>query len=73
MQTAGFRGLTFADVGSVADFNETLNLAQARASVGFGIEWLSPIGPVGLVWAFALRKQPGDITKTFEFALGSTF
>ncbi|MDQ6959194.1 MAG: outer membrane protein assembly factor BamA [Mariprofundaceae bacterium] len=73
MQTAGFRGLTFADIGSVADFDNTLTLATARASVGFGIEWLSPIGPVGLVWGFALRKQPDDITKTFEFALGSTF
>jgi len=73
MQTAGFRGVTFADIASIADFNETLKFAQARATVGFGIEWLSPIGPVGLVWGFALRDQPGDIKKTFEFALGSTF
>jgi len=73
MQTAGFRGVTFADIASIADFDETLKFAQARATVGFGIEWLSPIGPVGLVWGFALRDQPGDIKKTFEFALGSTF
>lgn len=73
MQTAGFRGLTFADIASIADFNKTMKFAQARVSVGFGIEWLSPIGPVGLVWGFALRKQPDDITKSFEFALGSTF
>jgi len=73
MQTAGFRGVTFVDIGTVADFNETLKFAQARASVGFGIEWLSPIGPVGLSWGFALRDQPGDVKKTFEFSLGSTF
>jgi len=73
MQTAGFRGVTFADIGTISDFNETLKFTQARASAGFGIEWISPIGPVGLVWAFALRDQPGDIKKTFEFALGSTF
>jgi len=73
MQTAGIRGVAFMDAGSVADFNQTLTFAKARASAGFGIQWLSPIGPVGLVWGFALRKQPGDITKTFEFALGSTF
>jgi len=73
MKTSGFRGLAFADVGSIADFNEALQFAKARASVGFGIEWLSPVGPVGLVWGFALRKQPEDRIKTFEFALGSTF
>jgi len=73
MQTAGIRGVTFADIGTVADFNETLKFSQARASAGFGIEWLSPIGPVGLSWGFVLRDQPGDVKKTFEFSLGSTF
>ncbi len=73
MQSSGIRGITFADLASIADFNQNLKLSQVRASVGFGIEWLSPIGPVGLIWGFPVRKQPGDRTKSFEFALGSTF
>lgn len=73
MKTSGFRGLTFVDAGSIADFNEPLKLATMRVSAGFGIEWLSPIGPVGLSWAIPLRTQPGDRLKTFEFALGSRF
>jgi len=72
-QTAGIRGVAFADAGSIANFNETLKFTKVRASIGFGIEWLSPIGPVGLVWGYAVRKQPGDLTKIFEFALGSSF
>ncbi len=73
MQTSGFRGFTFVDVGSVAAFNQTLRLAQARVSVGFGIQWLSPMGPIGLTWGFPVRKQQGDITKVFQFSMGSTF
>ncbi len=73
MQSAGIRAFTFTDAGSIADFNQTLKFSRMRVSVGFGIEWLSPIGPVGLVWGFPVRKQPGDVTKSFEFALGSSF
>ncbi len=73
MQTSGFRGVSFVDAGTIEDFNQTLKFSTLRVSAGFGIEWLSPIGPVGLSWGFPFRKQPGDLTKTFEFNLGSTF
>jgi len=72
-QTLGIRGVAFTDVGNIADFSQTLKFSTFRASAGFGIEWLSPIGPVGLSWGFPFRKQPGDLTKSFEFALGSSF
>jgi len=73
MQTSGFRGVSFIDAGTIADFNQTLRLSTLRVSAGFGIEWLSPIGPVGLSWGFPFRKQPGDLTKTFEFNIGTVF
>ncbi|RME86481.1 MAG: hypothetical protein D6771_01845, partial [Zetaproteobacteria bacterium] len=46
---------------------------RMRASVGFAVEWLSPIGPIGLYWGFPVRKQPGDLVRRFEFALGGMF
>jgi len=73
MQTKGFRGVLFVDAGNVADFTQHLLLADTRVSSGLSIEWLSPIGPVGLTWGFPLRKKAGDITKNFEFSLGSVF
>ncbi|MDQ6987364.1 MAG: BamA/TamA family outer membrane protein, partial [Mariprofundaceae bacterium] len=73
MRTSGFRGVSFVDMGDVADFNQTLSFSKARISTGFGIEWISPIGPIGLSWAFVLRDRQNDIRKKFEFALGSTF
>lgn len=73
MQTAGFRGVMFTDTGTVADFNETLRLADLRFSAGFGIEWISPVGPVTLTWGFPLRSKPGDVEKVFDFSIGTSF
>ncbi len=73
MQSSGIRAFTFTDVGSIAAPDQNLKLSQVRVSAGFGIQWLSPVGPVDLVWGFPVRKQPGDRTKSFSFALGSSF
>ncbi|MDX8392711.1 MAG: outer membrane protein assembly factor BamA, partial [Mariprofundaceae bacterium] len=63
MRTSGFRGVSFVDMGDVADFNQSLSFARARISTGFGIEWISPIGPIGLSWAFVLRDRSTDVRK----------
>ncbi|MDQ6965078.1 MAG: outer membrane protein assembly factor BamA, partial [Mariprofundales bacterium] len=85
VRTEGFRGVLFTEAGTVwGSVNSTFNgrstsvrqrfsLSTLRASAGFGVEWLSPIGPVGLIWARTLRRQPGDLTRGFEFSLGSAF
>ncbi|MDQ6962196.1 MAG: outer membrane protein assembly factor BamA [Mariprofundaceae bacterium] len=73
VKTGGFRGVFFLDAGTVADKTNSLQWRTMRASYGFAIEWLSPIGPVGLIWGYPIRQQPGDRLKAFEFALGSGF
>ncbi|MFQ5355431.1 MAG: outer membrane protein assembly factor BamA, partial [Mariprofundaceae bacterium] len=73
MQTSGFRGVVFVDTGTVADHNQSLQIADLRVSYGFGIQWLSPVGPIGLVWGFPIRKQPEDRVQNFNFAIGSQF
>ncbi len=79
VQTAGIRGLFFSDAGLVwgsaptINVNEPFALSRLRYTAGFGIEWISPIGPVGLTWAFPIRTLPGDIEKSFEFSIGTTF
>jgi len=73
VRTPGIRGVSFVDMGDVADFNQTLSFANARIATGFGIEWISPVGPIGLSWAFVLKDRQGDLRKKFEFSLGSTF
>ena len=44
-----------------------------RISVGVGVNWNSPFGPFRIDFAYALRKEPGDDTKTLSFNVGTQF
>ena len=44
-----------------------------RLSVGIGVNWTSPFGPLRIDIAKALLKQPGDIPKLFSFNVGTQF
>ncbi len=41
-----------------------------RPSLGLGVEWWSPIGPIDLTLAFPINKQSGDDTQPFQFSFG---
>ncbi len=86
IQTTGVRGVFFTDMGTLwgsasavvpnrapINVHEPFSLSRVRITAGFGVEWISPIGPIGLTWAFPIKTQPDDIQKSFEFAIGSTF
>ena len=45
----------------------------SRYSAGAGIEWVTPMGPLRLIFAKPLKKQDGDDTSTFEFTIGQRF
>lgn len=47
--------------------------ARPRVSVGFGVNWNSPFGPLRIDIAHALVVQPGDDTKLFTFNVGTQF
>jgi outer membrane protein insertion porin family len=49
------------------------NSASPRISVGIGVNWNSPFGPLRIDLAHAIRKQPGDDTKLFSFNVGTQF
>ncbi len=49
------------------------NSAKPRLSVGVGVNWNSPFGPLRIDLAKALLKQEGDETKLFSFNVGTQF
>jgi outer membrane protein insertion porin family len=49
------------------------NSAKPRLSIGIGVNWVSPFGPLRLDLAKALLKQKGDDTKLFNFNVGTQF
>ena len=66
---------TAADFASVTGFKEVFlgNSAKPRLSVGIGVNWVSPFGPLRIDIAKALLKQKGDDTKLFSFNVGTQF
>ncbi|MFW8564685.1 outer membrane protein assembly factor BamA [Orrella sp. 11846] len=73
------RMFVFADAGQVfgyngaGDINPNLSFGDLRYSAGIGLAWLSPMGPLQLVYAKALRKREGDNPQVFQFQVGTGF
>ena len=46
---------------------------QIRSSIGIGIDWWTPVGPLNFSFAQPITKSSTDKTETFRFNLGTTF
>jgi outer membrane protein insertion porin family len=71
-QDRTLRWFTFADGGQVYAPGEKM-FTQLRYSVGVGISWISPIGPIKLSYGKALNASPTDQVQAFQFQLGTGF
>jgi outer membrane protein insertion porin family len=67
----------FFDVGMVGgpDAGLAINAdaSNLRSSVGVGVSWISPVGPLRLAFAKPLRKFDGDKIQTMQFQIGTSF
>ena len=79
-------GAVFADAGSLWDADSDLvNLVEdnggridsndlaIRASVGAGIRWRSPFGPIRADFAYPVVKEDSDKTQLFRLSGGTRF
>ena len=69
----GLKGLLFYDAGNAFIEEDWYNLRELRQSWGFGIRWISPIGPLRFEWGFPLYRQEGEDKQVFEFGIGTFF
>jgi outer membrane protein insertion porin family len=67
------RALCFLDGGEVWGPDEGVRLADLRYSVGCGIAWISPIGPLKISIATPLKREPQDRLQRFQFQIGTGF
>ena len=66
----------FLDVANMwgVDYDPSLdNSNDIRSSVGVGLDWFSPVGPMNFILAHPITKNTNDKTETFRFNLGTTF
>jgi len=66
----GIKGVTFFDVGNAWDTNY---LSDWRYSVGAGIRWLSPLGPLRLEWGYNLDPEEWEDNSRLDFMIGRFF
>ena len=67
------RIFAFADAGNVWRDGEKITSASVRSSAGFGLSWISPVGPLKLSWGVPLKKLPTDRIQRFQFQIGTAF
>ncbi len=71
--TGGWTGVVFTDVsGSATDFGGWPG-SDVLASVGLGIRYQSPIGPLRLEYGRNVNPRAGDPGGTFHFSIGFPF
>jgi outer membrane protein insertion porin family len=68
-----FRLSAFIDAGNVYGLDESINLSTIRYSAGMGVLWVSPFGPLKLVYAVPFNNLSTDRTESFQFQMGQQF
>lgn len=63
----------FLDVGNVYGESDKVDFALMRASVGVGLSWISPVGPLRIAYANPIRKFAGDRIQKIQFQIGTSF
>jgi outer membrane protein insertion porin family len=63
----------FADAGQIYDNGSQPQLESFRYSVGAGLAWNSPIGPLKFSYGYPVNKKVGDRVQHFQFQVGTVF
>jgi outer membrane protein insertion porin family len=61
------------DLGGIYGPNDNIQAEDMRASVGIGVSWISPVGPLRLAFAKPIRQFDGDKIQSLAFQIGTTF
>lgn len=59
--------------GRTSNCSSGVDLGDLRYSIGVGLSWLTPVGPLTFSIAEPLNDESGDDTQFFQFSLGQTF
>ena len=65
------KGVVFFDAGN--SYESFKNIGTLRYTTGFGIRWISPVGPIRIEWGYNLDRKPGEDASRIEFTFGTFF
>ena len=75
----GLQARLFAEFGTLTGIdtnlksNEYFDDASIRGSLGFGVSWTTPLGPLRLDFAWPVMKEDFDKDETILFSIGHQF
>ncbi|MCK9550012.1 outer membrane protein assembly factor BamA [Aquamicrobium sp.] len=76
-ESFGLRGAVFADAATLYGNKTSANLVSTdmkwRASVGVGLMWASPFGPLRIDYAVPVAKESTDKVQEFNFGMSTRF
>jgi outer membrane protein insertion porin family len=64
-------GSSASSLASLSPSQQIANARAVRASVGVGLIWDSPFGPLQVDYAYPIAKQPYDVTQRLQFSAGA--
>ena len=67
------RLFAFTDLGRAFGEHEKVNLSELRSSVGVGLSWISPMGPLRFSYALPMKRQVTDKIQRLQFQIGTSF
>ncbi len=73
IKEAGLRGVLFLDSGNAFKEGEGYDLTDLKYSIGAGIRWLSPFGPLRIEWGYNLNPGRRQGKSNWQFSMGGNF
>jgi outer membrane protein insertion porin family len=87
LKNLGISGVVFFDIGNAYNLESRFcsrpgsdactsgfeAIGSLRKSVGVGVRWLSPMGPLRFEWGLPLDLKPGERADGLEFSIGGSF
>jgi len=70
---SGLIGAVFADAGSVWFAHDPVNGFDLRETSGLGLRYLTPVGPIGIDYAWKLDRRDGESAAEWHFTIGAVF
>jgi len=67
------RVFTFFDAGNVWRDGEKIEASSLRSSAGVGLSWISPVGPLKLIYGTPINVERNDRIQKFQFQIGTAF
>ncbi|MEE9614648.1 MAG: outer membrane protein assembly factor BamA [Thermodesulfobacteriota bacterium] len=65
------KGVVFFDMGNAYD--GSVEFGDLRESIGVGVRWFSPIGPIRIEWGYNLDPEDDEKQSIWEFTVGGMF